>query len=908
MTKSLQKSAKECPLILVDGSAYLYRAYHALTDLTAPDGFPTGAIFGVINMLYKLQETYPNSPFAIVFDAKGDSFRKEIDANYKSHRKPMPDALKLQIKPLHACVKALGFNLLCVKNVEADDVIGTLAKKFEHHIPVLICSGDKDMAQLVNDNISLYDAFKNIYLDARAVKEKFGVKPELIVDFLALMGDSSDNIPGVSGIGSVSAQKLLNAIGDLDTIYQDLTVINDIDMRGTKSIITKLVHEKDKAYLSRQLATIKTDVELDLNLDDLYVKPTNLNELRSLYQQLGFNKWLRDLGANTTDYALPAFSYRTVFTTADLTDIIYQIKQAKICAFDVETTSLDAHTAKLVGFSLATNNLAAYIPLAHDYPNAPKQLNSEQTLSSLQEILADPTIIKITHNGKYDANVLAHTRPNIKVQNINFDSMLESYVLNPSSQHDLDSLAAKHLGHTAVSFTDIAGKGSKQLTFNQIDIETAANYAAEDAYLTWHLHQHFWSLLQKDPDNLAVLQNIEMPLLPILAEIEQNGVLIDQHLLNKQSADLADKMTELTTIAYDLAECEFNLSSPKQLAEVLYDKLKLPIPAVTETGKASTNEKALHELANLGHKLPQIILQYRTLDKLKSTYTDKLPQQINQRTGRVHTSYHQAGTSTGRLSSANPNLQNIPVKTAEGRKIRQAFIAPQGYKIVAADYSQIELRVMAHIANDTALLDAFNAGEDIHQATAAQIFAINLDEVTKEQRRSAKAINFGLIYGMGAFGLAKQLAISNFEAKSYINNYFAKYAGVANYMENIRNQANQDGFVRTMFGRKIYIPNLKTTNNALKQAALRAAINAPIQGSAADIIKLAMLNVNTWLQNNDLDMRMIMQVHDELVFEVRNEHLEQAISGIKNCMANAANLRVPLTIDVGFGDNWDEAH
>jgi len=907
------------PLILVDGSAYLYRAYHAMPELSAPDGAPTGAIFGVLNMLHKLRKNYSNSPFALIFDAKGGSFRQELDANYKAHRKPMPDALKEQIAPLHACIKALGFKLLCVPNVEADDVIGTLAVQFKTQMPVLICSGDKDMAQLVDEQVSLYDGLKDVRLTASSVQEKFGVPPSLIIDFLALMGDKADNIPGVSGIGNITAQKLLNEIGNLDVIYQDLTLLNKLKLRGVKSVINKLAHEKSAAYLSRQLATIKTDVDLNINLADLTVQAPDIVELSSWYQKLGFNKWLRDLNTdqttnNPTQIApqtpnLPPFVYNTIFTEEEFNAWLNKLEKAEIFAFDLETTSLDAHQAQIVGIALAIADIAVYIPLTHSYPDAPKQLDATWVLSKLKPLLENPNKAKVAQNGKYDMNVFAHATPPIMVQGLAFDSMLESHLLNATAtKHDLDSLAAKYLNYQAISFADVAGKGAKQLNFSQVAITDAAKYAAEDAYLALHLHHHLWAKLSEHPAQAQLLQELEMPLVPVIAAIEQQGVLINRTLLEQQSSELGAKLEELQNEAFILAGEEFNLASPKQLGQILYQKLGLPIPSATNTGQASTNESALSELAANGHKLPQILLQYRTLSKLKSTYTDKLPQQINPNTGRIHTNYHQTGAATGRMSSSDPNLQNIPIRTPEGRKIRQAFIAPNGYKILAADYSQIELRVMAHMAGDEALIAAFAAGEDIHKATAAQVFNTPLAQVTNEQRRSAKAINFGLIYGMSAFGLARQLEISRNEAAQYIESYFAQYQQVAKYIENIRNQAKNNGFVSTLFGRKLHLPNINSSNRALQQGAIRAAINAPIQGTAADIIKRAMLTVFNWLKNENIDASIIMQVHDELVIEVKDADILTVSAGLKHHMSLAASLSVPLVVDIGIGLNWDEAH
>jgi len=909
-TKSTENT--ENPLILVDGSAYLYRAYHALPELSAPNGAPTGAIFGVLNMLHKLRASYPNSPFVVVFDAKGGSHRNVAYAEYKANRPPMPNSLQQQIEPLHACIKALGFTLLCIKNVEADDVLGTLALRFSAHYPVLICSSDKDMAQLVNDKVHLFDGIKNIKLNAAEVKAKFGVAPHLIIDFLALMGDSSDNIPGVSGIGSITAQKLLNDIGNLDAIYADLTKINHINLRGAKSVISKLAHEKQQAYLSRSLATIKTDVELNIELKDLVVKNPDTAQLQTLYTNLGFNKWLNDLDVNADNFASKlSFNQQIITTKTQFNLLLKQLQNSKIFSIYLVTSAADAHTACIVGIALAFNDdtntgEAVYIPLRHSASDDFAQLDASYVLASLQPIFENPNLIKATSDGKFCANVLAHEHPAIQL-NISFDNSITSYVLNPAAKHDLSYLANKYLNYQAITAESVIGKGAKQQSFAQIAIESCAKYANECAYLTLQVHNYLWNKLEESHTATKLVQQLELPLLHILAKIEQTGVLVDANLLNAHSLELASQMQTLENQAFELAGESFNLASPKQLGVILFDKLKLPAPKTTSTGQASTNESVLSELANNGHKIAQIILQHRSLSKLKNTYVDKLPKQINKQTGRIHTVYHQTGTNTGRLSSSDPNLQNIPIRTNEGRKIRQAFIAPSGYKILAADYSQIELRIMAHIAKDQALITAFNNGADIHQATAAEVFNIPFDQVSKDKRRYAKAINFGLIYGMSAFGLARELKITRLEALQYIDNYFTRYPQVASYMERTRQQVQNDGFVSTLFGRKLYIPGVKDSNKNVQQAALRAAINAPIQGSAADIIKYAMLKINNECSPN-LDLKIIMQVHDELVFEVKNEHVKDALNLIKNCMTEVATLDVPLIVDIGIGDNLDDAH
>lgn len=922
----------QTPLVLVDGSSYLYRAYHALPPLTTSSGLPTGAIKGVLNMLKSLVKQYPDSPMAVVFDAKGGSFRDELFADYKAHRPPMPDDLRAQIEPLHQCVKAMGFPLLCVDRVEADDVIGTLAvETAKVGRPVVISTGDKDMAQLVNDKITLVNTMTGTILDPQGVVDKFGVEPKFIIDFLALMGDKSDNIPGVPSVGEKTAVGLIKGLqGGLDTIYSHLEQVPSLPIRGAKSLPAKLEEHKEMAYLSYQLATIKIDMELDVKVDDLYRLEEDIPTLIELFKQCEFKQWLDallrkapkkesplvsqgDMFSREDESSVPieqptSRDYLMITEQKDFDDWLAKLKQAELIAFDTETTSVDAQQADLVGLSFAVKPYhAIYIPVAHDYMGAPKQLSQESVLAALKPILEDANKAKVGQHAKYDINVLSHY--GINVQGVKFDTMLESYILDSTgSRHDMDTLAKNYLDETTVTFEDIAGKGAKQLTFNQIALEQAAPYAAEDADITFRLHEVLWSKLQKDPSQVEVLTSIEIPLVPVLARIERNGALVDAKLLASQSQELGEKMIALENKAFELAGQQFNMSSPKQLGEILYTKLGLPIISKTAKGQPSTAEAVLAELALQGYELPEVLMEYRTLSKLKSTYTDRLPEQINPRTGRIHTSYHQAVTATGRLSSSDPNLQNIPIRTAEGRRIRQAFIAPKGYKLLAADYSQIELRIMAHLAQDKGLLDAFKQGLDVHRATAAEVFGVTVDEVTADQRRKAKAINFGLIYGMSAFGLAKQIGVERKEAQDYIDKYFAKYPGVLAYMENTRDLAAEKGYVETLFNRRLYLPDIKSGNANVRKGAERTAINAPMQGTAADIIKRAMIKVDTWLQQSAIDAKVILQVHDELVLEVREDLVNEISEKIKVIMAEAAELLVPLIVDVGIGDNWDEAH
>ncbi|MGV6985770.1 DNA polymerase I [Providencia hangzhouensis] len=925
----------ENPLILVDGSSYLYRAYHAFPPLTNSAGEPTGAMYGVLSMLRSLIMQYKPSHVAVVFDAKGKTFRDELFESYKSHRPPMPDDLRAQIAPLHEMVEAMGLPLLVVSGVEADDVIGTLACEASRKgMPVLISTGDKDMAQLVEPNITLINTMNNTILGPDEVKEKYGVPPELIIDFLALMGDSSDNIPGVPGVGEKTALALLQGIGSLEAIYNDLEAIAPLGFRGSKTLAPKMAENRDVAFLSYQLATIKTDVELEKTCEELQVVQPDVDKLHQLFSRYEFKRWLADVEngtwmegkgssakpsptpaaspvkpSNPTVPTLCAENYQTILEKADLERWVEKLSKASLFAFDTETDSLDTQEARLVGMSFAIEpGHAAYLPLGHDYLDAPVQLPLEEVLELMKPILESENILKIGQNLKYDAEVLENY--DIELKGIGYDTMLESYVLNSVAgmgRHDMDSLADRHLNHKTVSFEEIAGKGKKQLTFNQIALEEAANYAAEDADVTLLLHQALYPQLEAEPKLNHIFQNIEMPLVPVLVRMERKGVLIDANVLAAQSKVITARLAELEKEAFELAGEEFNLASPKQLQTILFEKLQLPVIKKTPSGAASTNEEVLEELA-LNHALPKLLLEHRSLAKLKSTYTDKLPLMINPRTQRVHTSYHQAVTATGRLSSRDPNLQNIPVRTEEGRRIRQAFIAREGYKVMAADYSQIELRIMAHLSQDKGLLTAFAEGKDIHKATAAEVFGVPLEQVTSDQRRSAKAINFGLIYGMSAFGLARQLGIPRGEAQRYMDLYFERYPGVLRYMENTRLQASEQGYVETLEGRRLYLADIKSSNGMRRKAAEREAINAPMQGTAADIIKKAMIAVDNWLQTEKPHADMLMQVHDELVFEVKESELERVQAQVQSLMEQSMKLDVPLKVDVGIGDNWDEAH
>ena len=906
----------KAPIVLVDGSSYLYRAYHALPPLTNSKGQPTGAVKGVINMLRSLKKSYPDSCIAVVFDAKGKTFRDDIYQAYKANRPPMPDDLRPQVEPIHNIILAMGLPLIIIDGVEADDVIGTYAKQAtELEIPVIVSTGDKDMAQLVSDHVTLVNTMTNTTMTAEGVVEKFGIPPELIIDLLALMGDKVDNIPGVAGVGEKTALGLLQGIGNLNEIYTNLESIPHLDIRGAKKLPEKLAAEKDNAFLSYELATIKCDVELAESVDQLHNQQPDNNRLHELFKEMEFRSWVAELdnSNNVEDNLSPQSQtvietdYQTILDKADFLRWLQRLKQSELFAFDTETTSLDYMEADIVGisFSIKTGE-AAYVPLAHDYVGAPEQIDREWALEQIKPLLEDASVKKLGQNLKYDAHVLLNH--GITLRGIAFDTMLESYVLNSiATRHNMDAMSLKFLDHETIHFEDIAGKGKKQLTFNQIPLEQAVPYAAEDADITLRLHETIWPQYADKERLQQVLQEIELPLIPVLTRMEHHGTLIDTELLRKQSDELETTCRELQQQAFELAGEEFNLASPKQLQAILFEKLAIPVIKKTPTGQPSTAEPVLQELAH-DYELPALIMQYRSLAKLKSTYTDALPAQVCQRTGRIHTSYHQAVTATGRLSSSDPNLQNIPIRTQEGRRVRQAFIAPPGKKIVAADYSQIELRIMAHLSGDKGLLTAFSEGADVHRATAAEVFEVTLDEVTDNQRRSAKAINFGLIYGMSAFGLAKQLDIGRQEAQQYIDRYFDRYPGVRAYMDNIRQQAAKDGYVETVFGRRLYLPDINAKNGMLRQAAERTAINAPMQGTAADIIKKAMIDVDSWLINQNIDARMIMQVHDELVFEVAEGSVETLCQQIQEKMQSAAKINVPLIVDVGAGDNWDQAH
>ena len=925
------------PLVLVDGSSYLYRAFHAFPPLTNSAGEPTGAMYGVLNMLKSLISQVQPSHIAVVFDAKGKTFRDEMFEQYKSHRPPMPDDLRKQIQPLHDIIRALGIPLLVIEGVEADDVIGTLAvAASKANQKVLISTGDKDMAQLVDDNIMLINTMNNTLLDREAVIEKYGIPPELIIDYLALMGDSADNIPGVAGVGEKTALGLLQGIGSMAEIYANLDKVAELPIRGAKKLGDKLLAEKEMADLSYRLATIKTDVALDITPEQLTLGASNNDQLTEYFGRYEFKRWLNEvmngadsitnnneqptkinhyqatpaLAQDNSDEALPAIQidrsrYETLLTEADLNRWVEKLKQAKLFALDTETDNLDYMAANLVGISFALENgEAAYLPLQLDYLGAPKTLEKTTALALLKPILENPAIQKVGQNFKYDLTIFA--RNDIDVQGVAFDTMLESYVLNSTGRHNMDDLAKRYLGHQTITFEEIAGKGKNQLTFNQIPLEKAAEYAAEDADVTMKLQQVLWEKLSKEPTLEKLFKEMELPLLGVLSRMERRGVLIDSDALFLQSNEIANRLSELEEQAYVLAGQPFNLASTKQLQEILFDKLGLPVIQKTPKGAPSTNEEVLEELA-FSHELPKVLVEHRGLSKLKSTYTDKLPQMVNPQTGRVHTSYHQAVTATGRLSSSDPNLQNIPIRNEEGHRIRQAFIAREGFTVVAADYSQIELRIMAHLSQDQGLINAFTQGKDIHRSTAAEIFGVSLDEVTSEQRRNAKAINFGLIYGMSAFGLSRQLGIGRADAQSYMDLYFKRYPGVQTFMHDIREKAKTQGYVETLFGRRLYLPDINSSNGMRRKAAERVAINAPMQGTAADIIKRAMIQLDQKLQN-DPDIAMIMQVHDELVFEVRSEKVAFYSELIKTQMESAADLVVPLIVDVGQGTNWDEAH
>ena len=900
-----QGNAKNKPLILVDGSSYLYRAFHAMPQFTNSRGEPTGAAYGIVNMLRKLLAEYDPAHIAVVFDAKGETFRDAIYADYKANRPPMPEELSAQIEPIHAIVRATGLPLLMIEGVEADDVIATLAvRAAKDGMDTLICTGDKDMAQVVDDRINLIDTMSDTYYDRQAVVEKFGVPPERINDYLALIGDTVDNIPGVPKVGPKTAAKWLQQYDSLDEIIVHADEIGGKVGENLRASLKQL-------SLARELTTIKRDVPLDKAPKELKREQPDETRLRELYTRMEFSTLLAELGGANRTHAEAGSTtearYETILDTAALDAWLARLRAAGLFAIDTETTSLDAMRADLVGVSFSDEaGTAAYVPVGHNYPGAPTQLDRDYVLDRLKPLLEDPQRAKVGQNIKYDMMVLA--RYDIEFAGIGFDTMLESYVLNSTgSRHDMDSLALKYLGYKTRKYEDVAGKGKGQINFSEVPIEQAAPYAAEDADITLCLHDVLWPRLREAPKLEKLFQEIEMPLVPVLAGMQRTGVRIDADMLRHQSDELARRLLELERDAHEVAGQPFNLESPKQIQEILFDKLGLPVLKKTPKGAPSTAEDVLQELA-LDYPLPNIILEYRGLSKLKSTYTDKLPEMINAETGRVHTSYHQAVAATGRLSSSNPNLQNIPVRTTEGRRIRQAFIPADGCKMVSADYSQIELRIMAHLSGDAGLQQAFAQGLDVHRATAAEVFNVPLDQVTSDMRRNAKAINFGLIYGMSAFGLARQLKIDRSTAQQYVDLYFTRYPGVKDFMDRTRIQAREQGYVETVFGRRLYAQDINASNHARRQYAERAAINAPMQGTAADLIKLAMLAVAQWIRSSGVDVRMIMQVHDELVFEVAQSEMAQASDRIRRCMSEVSTLSVPLVVDIGVGDNWDEAH
>lgn len=924
--------------VLVDGSYYMFRAYHGMPELANATGEPTGAIFGVINMLRKLFNEYQPDYLAVVFDAKGKTFRNDLYTDYKAHRPPMPDDLACQIAPIHDIIRALGIPLLIIDDVEADDVIGTLATQASKQgLKTYISSGDKDLAQLVDDHVRLVNTMSNTVLGIEGVVEKYGVPPSSIIDYLALMGDSVDNVPGIPKVGPKTAVKWLAQYQSLEEIVHHA---DEIKGKVGESLRAHL----EQLYLSKELVTLKLDVDLEFKPHELLQSDPDKDALRKAYSHWQFRHWLSELDSseNNNDkqaqtrirkepsptsskreenLATPAIShkpmlnitstdkqeYETIFTVEALDRWIGKLEQSDLFSFDTETTSLNYMEAQLVGLSFSTEpGEAAYVPVAHDYEGAPEQLSRELVLEKLRPLLEDVNKAKLGQNLKYDKNILANY--GIELKGLQHDSMLQSYVLDSTaSRHDMDSLALKYLQRITTHYEDVAGKGSKQIPFNQVSIEQAAPYAAEDADITLQLHQNFWPELQRNKKLQHVYENIEIPLISVLSHVERNGVMVDAEMLTQQSHELASRMSEIEQEAHDLAKQTFNISSPKQIQKILYDDMQLPVLAKTPKGQPSTAESVLQELAR-DYDLPRLILDYRSLNKLKTTYTDKLPGQISSVTGRVHTSYHQAVTATGRLSSSDPNLQNIPIRTEEGRRIRQAFISPPNCMLLAADYSQIELRIMAHLSKDKGLLEAFSNNEDIHRKTAAEVFAIKPDEVSNEQRRAAKAINFGLIYGMSPFGLAKQLGIRRNEAKEYVDRYFAHYPDVKNYMENTREQAREQGYVETVFGRRLYLPEINARNAARRQYAERTAINAPMQGTAADIIKSAMIKIEAWLNKEHPDVKLIMQVHDELVFEVPEEKVDALEPEIRNIMTHSVELSVPLLVDIGTGNNWDAAH
>ncbi len=897
-------------LVLVDGSYYLFRAYHAIQGLSNSKGEPTGAIYGVINMIKKhLIEGGPDY-FAVVFDAKGNTFRNDMYKEYKANRPPMPDDLACQIQPIHDIIRALGIPLMIIDGVEADDVIATLSRQAEEKgIKTIVSTGDKDLAQMVNDKIHLINTMNNLYLDPEGVEKKFGIPPDLIIDYLSLMGDKVDNIPGVPKVGPKTAVKWLKEYGSLDEIIAHADEIKGKVGENLREFLPNFP-------LTRELVTLKYDVELEFAPDDLVVRTPEENELREYFRYWGFRTWLSELEENEKadseeNFVVPEndneANYQTILTEDEFEHWLTKLEQAKLISIDTETTSLNYMEANIVGISFAVNkNEAAYLPLAHSYAGAPRQLNIDDCLTKLKPILEDEDLAKIGQNLKYDTAVFANH--GIALKGIQHDTMLESYVLNSTaSRHDMDSLARKYLGVETIHYEDVAGKGAKQITFDQVSIETASPYAAEDADIVLKLHKVLSKELKQTPSLKKIYDDIEIPLLPVLASVERNGVCIDDTMLLKHAHQMKVRMQEIELEAHDLAGESFNIGSPKQIQDILYDKMELPVLAKTPKGQPSTAENVLQELA-ADYKLPALILDYRSLSKLCSTYNEKLPEKVNKTTGRLHTSYHQAVTATGRLSSSEPNLQNIPIRTEEGRKIRQAFVARDGYQLVAADYSQIELRIMAHLSEDKGLCDAFAAGKDIHKSTAAEVFNTSVDAVTHEQRRAAKAINFGLIYGMSAFGLAKQLGIQRGKAQEYVNLYFERYPAVKKFMDKIKESARETGFVETVYGRRLYLPEINARNAARRQYAERTAINAPMQGTAADIIKLAMIEIHDWLAKSKMDVLMIMQVHDELVFEVADNAITGFCENISLLMTEPFKLHVPLEVDIGKGKNWDEAH
>jgi len=894
------------PLILVDGSSYLFRAYHALPDLRNSNGEATGAIVGVVNMLRKMISDYQPSHIAVVFDAPGGTFRNELYEQYKAHRPPMPDDLRSQIEPLHRIIRAMGLPLLIEPGVEADDVIGTLATQASAQgMPTLISTGDKDMAQLVDENTTLINTMTDLILDRDGVKAKFGVTPEQFIDYLTLVGDSVDNIPGVPKCGPKTAVKWLTEYNSLDELMQRAD-----EIKG--KVGENLRNSLDQLPLSRKLTTIQRQLELAVGPQDLTPNEPDVEALTGLYEWLESKRLLESVAPQSAPKPAqidPAADYRLVLTEQDFNDLLARLEGAELFALDSETTSLEYMQAEIVGLSFAVEpGQADYVPVAHNYPGAPTQLSRERVLTSLKPLLEDPAKPKLGQNLKYDMNVLA--RYGIGLEGIAYDTMLESYVLDSTAtRHDMDSLASKYLDYQTIKFEEVAGKGAKQICFDKVPLEQAVPYAAEDADITLRLHREIWPKIEQHESLAKLFRELELPLVPVLSRMERCGVRIDTQMLDRQSKEIGERLLELEKSAYDIAGRPFNLSSPKQIGEIFFDELGLPVVSKTPTGAPSTAESVLQELADRGFELPALILEHRGLAKLKSTYTEKLPQMVDSDSGRVHTSYHQAVAATGRLSSSDPNLQNIPVRSAEGRRIRQAFVADPGCRILAADYSQIELRIMAHLSGDAGLLQAFAAGQDIHRATAAEVFGVKSPEqVSAEQRRSAKAINFGLIYGMSAFGLARQLGIERSAAQSYMDLYFERYPGVYEYMQRTRSEAHDKGFVETVYGRRLYLPEINARNAQRRAAAERTAINAPMQGTASDIIKRAMLDMDRWIQREQPQLRMIMQVHDELVFEVDAGYVREAKQRIVQIMQNAAVLRVPLLVDVGVGENWDEAH